>query len=186
MKTLRYLLGLGLLLSGISASAESISIDFAKCAGCKDGPKAQFGQYIGDWKIEAWNLKPDGSSWVPQPDARWKFVCVGDGIAVQDFWIKGGEVVGTNLRVYNAETESWEIDWISKNEGTLKRIRAQQQDDGRIVMRYVTPETGPLRRITFVPPDDTGWDWELEMSFDQGESWRQVARMRASPFAGEE
>lgn len=173
---------LSFLLSNLSVSAESISIDFDKCAGCNDGPKAQFGRYVGDWKIDDWTLEQDGSSWTAGEGARWKFVCVGDGIAIQDYWMKGGEVIGTNLRVYNAETESWDIDWISKKEGILKRIRAEQQEDGRIIMRYVTPETGPLRRITFFPPDNTGWDWQLEMSFDQGDSWRKVYRMRASPF----
>ena len=43
-----------------------------------------------------------------------------------------------------------------------------------------SPLPNPPRRITFYPPDETGWNWRLELSFD-GENWTEVYRMRATP-----
>jgi hypothetical protein len=39
-----------------------------------------------------------------------------------------------------------------------------------------------LRRITFFPPDENGWNWQLEYSGDAGETWRVVYRIRATPY----
>ena len=47
-----------------------------------------------------------GSGWGPGTGARWIFSCVGDGIAVQDFWMPNAGGFGTNLRTYNPDTES--------------------------------------------------------------------------------
>lgn len=32
--------------------------------------------------------------------------------------------------------------------------------------------------------DDNGWDWAMEMSFDAGETWTEVYRIKASPWDG--
>jgi len=46
----------------------------------------------------------------------------------------------------------------------------------------VAPLPSPLRRITFFPPDETGWNWKLEFSQDDGETWTEVYRIRATPY----
>ena len=144
---------------------------------------AQFGRYLGDWKIEDSRLSQDGSGWSAGTGARWIFSCLGNGTAIQDFWLPPDGKVGTNLRTYDAETGTWEIAWaITGMPAGFSHIRAEQDASGNIVMLYVTPLPTPLRRITFFVPDDAGWDWRLEFSSDAGQTWFEVYRIRATPF----
>lgn len=152
-------------------------------SACSDGPVAQFGRYIGDWKIEDEALAQDGSGWNEAPGARWIFTCVGDGTAVQDFWMPNNGGFGTNLRTYNPDTGSWEIVWAATSLAGLQHISATQQDDGRIIMDIVSPAPNPPRRIIFHPPDEDGWNWSQQWSMDGGETWFDVYRIRATPWS---
>ncbi len=155
--------------------------------GCMEGPVAQFGRYVGDWTIEDEGLQQDGVTWQSGNGARWNFTCVGDGIAVQDFWMPNGAAgapppgVGTNLRVYDPASEQWEITWTATAQPGYTHIRAKQNDAGDIVMHWVTPEQTPPRRIIFFTPTDEGWNWVMEMSFDAGETWTPVYKIKATP-----
>lgn len=148
---------------------------------CMDGPVAQFGRYIGEWQITDEQLQQDGSTWAPGNAERWDFYCVGNGVAVQDFWRPKGGNIGTNLRTFNPASEEWEIAWSATGSPGISLITAKLQDDGRIVMHYKSPVPTPLRRITFFPPDANGWRWTLELSNDEGESWFEVYRIQATP-----
>lgn len=170
-----------LFLPAVTGAAELAEILGNKRA-CQEGPIAQFGRYIGDWKIEDERLAPDGSGWGPGPGARWVFLCVGDGTAVQDFWMPNGAAVGTNLRTYNAETESWEIVWTVPSLNGFTHISATQNAEGDIVMDVVSPVQDPPRRITFLQPSENGWNWKMEWSFDSGASWTEVSRIKATPW----
>ena len=164
-----------------SAIADGIEVPFDNGAACMEGPTAQFGRYVGNWDIRDWQLDQDGQTWNEGQGARWNFACLGSGTAIQDFWLPPDGNVGTNLRTYNAETETWDIIWIINTLPGFSHITAKMNDDGDIVMEYVSPIPDPLRRITFFPPDDTGWNWKLEFSSDAGESWTEVYRIRATP-----
>ena len=152
---------------------------------CMDGPMAQFGRYVGDWKIEDEALAQDGSGWGPGKGARWVFECIGDGTAVQDFWMPNGGGYGTNLRTYNPETQAWEIVWAAQGLNGLMHIAAKQDDDGNIVMDILKPEQPQPRRIIFFVPDEGGWSWVQQWSFDGGENWTDVYRIRATPFGSD-
>lgn len=164
------------------ADADDISVANSDPGACMEGSIAQFGRYIGDWKIDDESFAKDGSGWSPGQGARWTFVCIGDGTGVQDYWMPNGGGFGTNLRIYNPETESWEIVWATPAQKGLMHISAKQSDSGAIVMDILSPVQDPPRRITFFPPDDTGWNWVMEMSFDGGETWTAVYRIRATPW----
>ena len=163
------------------ASAGALDVGVSPKTACMDGPTAQFGRYVGDWKITDSTLRQDGSAWQPGPGGRWVFRCVGDGTAVQDFWLPEGGGFGTNLRRYNAERERWEIVWAAGAVPGLTRIEAVRQDDDSILMTIVAPVSTPPRRIRFLPPDENGWNWVQQMSFDDGKSWIDVYRVRATP-----
>jgi len=165
----------------VSAQESHSSIPLGKAESCMQGPLAEFGQYIGDWDIHDSQLSKDGSEWTDGAGARWNFVCIGDGTAVQDFWIPNDGPVGTNLRTYNSETESWDIAWTIKGVPGLVHIGAKKDAQGNIVMQHISPIPTPLRRITFFPADADGWKWMLEMSTDDGESWFEVYRISATP-----
>lgn len=170
-----------LLLVDYAALAEVPAIPVDNAAACMEGPLAQFGRYIGNWDIEDSQLSKDGQTWTEGDGARWNFVCLGNGTAIQDFWMPHDGNVGTNLRTWNPETESWDIAWAINTQPGFAHIQAKQDDDGNIVMHYKSPLPDPLRRITFFPPEENGWDWKLEFSQDGGETWFEVYRIRATP-----
>lgn len=172
-------------LIGSTAEAEAPTAT-AEADACLEGPMAQFGRYVGDWKIADEQITSDGSGWEPQQGARWIFTCLKHGVAVQDYWHAEGGGFGTNLRTYNPDTETWEIVWAAGNLNGLMHISAVADDDGNVVMDILKPETPQPRRIIFFEPDEGGWDWVQQWSFDDGETWTDVYRIRATPWPGSE
>ena len=168
-----------LLIASSGLAAES-DLPFGNDDACVQGPLAQFGRYIGDWNIEDSQLSRDTGQWEPGAGARWIFTCLGNGTAIQDFWLPPNGDVGTNLRTYHAETGKWDIAWTADLSPGISRIQAEQNSDGNIVMSYVSPIPTPLRRITFFPPRDNSWDWQLEFSNDAGETWFPVYKIHAT------
>jgi hypothetical protein len=158
-----------------------LNLPFGDADACMNGPVEQFGRYIGDWTIEDQQLSKDGTEWLPGDGARWIFVCLGNGTAVQDFWLPPDGKVGTNLRTWNPGTESWDIAWTIDSLPGFAHIEAREDEGGNIVMHYKAPLPDPLRRITFYPPDEDGWNWSLEFMLD-GENWTEVYRIRATPY----
>lgn len=173
-------LSVPLLLCSGSVLADAPAIPFDDAEACMEGPLAQFGRYIGNWDIEDSQLGQDGKTWSDGAGARWNFACLGNGTAIQDFWMPPDGTVGTNLRTWNPKTESWDIAWAVTNLPGFAHIQAEQDDDGNIVMHYKSPLPDPLRRITFFPPDANGWNWKLEISRDGGDNWIEVYRIKAS------
>ncbi len=175
---------LGLFTTFVSAVAfaEPSALPFDKQDGCTEGPMAQFGRYIGDWRIEDSTLSQDTGEWQPGQGARWIFACLGDGAAIQDFWIPVGGPVGTNLRTYHTDTGSWDIAWAIKGTPGFAHITAKENTDGEIVMEYKSPLPNPPRKITFYPLVDDRWHWKLEFSFDGGENWTEVYRIKATRY----
>jgi hypothetical protein len=170
------------LLSASLAQAGDVPAIHSGKSACMEGPVAQFGRYIGDWKIEDQTLAKDGSGWEPGAGARWIFSCVGPGLAIQDYWMPNAGGFGTNLRTYNPDTGSWEIVWAAGRSNGLMHISAQQNDEGNIVMNILRPVQDPPRRIIFFAPSDAGWNWVQQWSFDAGETWTDVYRIKASPW----
>lgn len=176
-------------MKSIVTLALALTLPFATLAAgesetnaCMQGPMAQFGRYVGDWKITDQSLAQDGSGWQPGNGARWIFECIGDGVAVQDYWHPNNGGYGTNLRTYNPDTGKWEIVWAAGRQNGLMHISAELQEDGSVLMDVLKPEQPQPRRITFMPPDENGWDWVMEWSFDDGETWTAVYRIRATPW----
>ena len=165
-----------------TAYAEISPLPFNSKVGCTDGPLAQFGQYLGDWLIEDSRLSRETGEWESGDGARWIFTCLGDGTAIQDFWIPFNGPIGTNLRTYHSETESWDIAWAIKGSPGFAHISAKQNANGEIVMEYKTPLPDPPRRITFYPVNDDRWNWKLEFSFDGGNKWTEVYRIKATQY----
>lgn len=152
-------------------------------SACMEGPMAEFGRYIGNWNIADSSLNAETGNWDSGAGAQWNFVCLG-GMAVQDFWLPAGGNVGTNLRTWNTETNSWDVAWAVTGQSGFAHIGAKMDDSGNIVMQWKSPVPSPARRITFFPPDDDGWNWKLEISQDGGESWIEVYRIKATPSQG--
>jgi len=170
------------------STSDLATVAMEKTEGCLTGPVEQFGRYLGDWDIQDWALsQTDGKTWNEGKGARWNFTCLGNGIAVQDFWMPNGGGVGTNLRIYDPKEKRWEVAWTASNLPGLTHIRAKEAaakegKKGNIIMHYVSPQQTPPRRITFMPPTENGWDWKLEMELPSGDTkaWREVYRIKAT------
>ncbi len=162
-----------------SSLAASPAAPIRDASECMEGPMAQFGRYIGSWNIADSSLSTETGEWEDGEGAQWDFVCLG-GMSVQDFWLPAGGAVGTNLRTWNEEKGAWDIAWTVTGMSGFAHITAQQDDAGNIVMRYVSPRPEPDRRITFFPPDENGWNWKLEITQDDGASWIEVYRIKAT------
>ena len=165
---------------GSNAFADQPNIPVDNEDSCLEGPLAQFGRYIGNWTIEDSTLNQDGQTWTDGPGAQWNFACIGNGTAIQDFWLTPDGNVGTNLRTYNSETTSWDIAWAINTQPGFAHITAKRDEHNNLVMHYKNPLPDPLRRITFFPPDSDGWNWTLEFSTDGGDTWFEVYRIRAT------
>ena len=180
MQSIRIIVGAALLVCAASAAKAEGNVSGNNA--CMEGLMAQFGRYVGDWNIEDESLAQDGSGWGPGQGARWIFECIGDGTAVQDFWMPNNGGYGTNLRTYNPDTAKWEIVWTARALNGLTHISAEQDDAGNIVMDILKPVQDPPRRITFLPPHENGWDWVMEYSFEDGETWTAVYKIKATPW----
>jgi hypothetical protein len=181
MKMIVTTVATALLLSGVAEASDAPALHTDR-QDCLDGPIAQFGRYIGDWKITDEGLAKDGSGWNPGTGARWIFSCVGPGLAVQDYWIPNAGGFGTNLRTYNPDTGSWEIVWTASQLNGLSHISAKLNDEGNIIMSIDVPVQDPPKRIIFFAPDENGWNWVQQWSFDGGDNWTDVHRIRATPW----
>jgi len=177
-----YLTITGLFLVTATGAASEPTLANVDGSACMDGPIAQFGRYVGDWRIEDEQLARDGSGWGPGKGARWIFKCVGDGTAVQDYWLPNGGGFGTNFRTYNPDSGKWEIVWAATALNGLMHISAETNDAGNIVMDILSPEQDPPRRIIFYAPDADGWNWAQEWSLDGGATWFEVYRIRATSW----
>ena len=181
MKILATGVVLAVLLGSVAIASEP-RISSTDGAACMEGPMSQFGRYVGDWKIEDERRAQDGSGWGPGKGARWIFKCVADGAVVQDYWFPNGGGFGTNLRIYNPDSGSWEIVWTAKRQNGLMHISAKANGEGNVVMDILSPEQNPPRRIIFYTPHENSWHWAQERSFDGGETWVEVYRIKATPW----
>jgi len=156
-------------------------------SACLNGQVAQFGRYVGDWDIAQQTVSADGKTWTKGNGARWKFVCIGGGKAVQDYWIPNhpnGDAFlagfGSNFRVYDPQNDKWDTVWAGPGGPSFTHISGRQNAEGNIVMHWVSPVQDPRRRITFFAPTADGWNWLLEMSYDEGATWQSVYKIEAT------
>jgi hypothetical protein len=141
----------------------------------------QYGQFVGRWTCTPASLQPDGSWKASDARPTWTWHYVLSGQAIQDVWIPDpersppGAAMGTNLRVYDAEHDRWDMVWTTETMGAFQHFSAQMQD-GEIVMHGGIPEgqrKAHLARITFHNISDNHYDWKYEASEpDDGETWQ--------------
>ena len=159
-------------------------------AACLNGPMRQFGRYVGDWDI-AEQISADGINWTPGNGARWKFTCVGGGAAIQDYWVPKAsdgfaylKGFGSNFRIYDQENETWDVVWAGPGGPSFTHLTGKMNDQGDIVMYWLSPVQSPPRRITFYKPAADGWDWLLEVQGEDSASWQPIYKIRATRREG--
>jgi hypothetical protein len=147
----------------------------------------QLGQLAGIWEAEQVKRNRDGSWSEEKSKAEWRWYYILDGHAIQDDWIsieatndsaKIYRPVGTNIRIYNAEEKQWHMAWIDKTNRRLASFSAVYED-GKIIMSGQNAKGRQIRNTFFNITRDS-FDWKQEWTFDKGQSWVEVAKIRCT------
>ena len=146
--------------------------------------QAQFGRLIGRWTCTSAQRQKDGSFKDIAGEATWTWFYALDGRIVQDVWegpAPAGGGVGTNLRVWNDQTQKWDIAWATSSQGGIQRLTAEAQGDD-LVMTGDQPARAPFpahtARITFhtIEADSFLWKYEAAAPGQPG-PWAEFSRM---------
>ncbi len=154
-------------------------LSMAASPACTQDPRQAFDKLLGDWVIHDWARQPDGG-WSPQAGGEWQFQCLERGIAIQDYYRSNDALtVGTNLRVYDPESEHWQVVWTATDSPGFSHYTAvYAEDQQRIVMQSVTGSE-QMQRAIYKNIQADSWDWELQHSADGEQPWVPVYRIHA-------
>lgn len=153
-----------------------------------DAPEGlgQFGRLVGEWSCTGYQRGREGE-WAPNPwTNHWSWMWVLDGHAVQDVWegsaaSPAGPNIGTNLRIYDPETDLWRIVWTTTLTHDFDLFEAQAVDGdmvmtGRVTGRGARPDHHA--RIVFHDIGEDGFAWRYEASLTGADgSYAEQARM---------
>lgn len=141
-------------------------------------------QLIGQWDVQDWQLRKDGQ-WQPLNGAVWTFKAIQNGRAVQDEWYSfaadGKTPAGhvNALRIYNPSNKTWQAAWLSSRNGRLDNYLGLQTD-GEIIFTASAADNGRLTRQVFSNLNPQSFQWRIEWSKDQGQTWLPVYRVQAT------
>lgn len=117
-----------------------------------------FGQLIGSWKID---YVDHNSSDVIK--GEWHFQWVLEGMAIQDVIILPDYEYGTSLRIYNPDTQAWDVAY--GYTGKIIRLEARKQN-GMIVLTFINDER---RKWIFTKIEDDCFHWKNVTVIENGE-----------------
>ena len=129
-----------------------------------------FGQLIGSWKIDYTDYVDGCGSEVIK--GEWHFSWVLEGMAIQDVIILPDYEYGTSLRIYNPDTQAWDVAY--GYTGKIIRLEARKQDD-MIVLTYINDER---RKWIFTKIEENRFHWQNVTIKDNGE-WHINAEIYA-------
>jgi len=129
---------------------------------------ALYGQFVGDWTLEAAMYEADGS--VRHGTGEVHFAWVLEGRAVQDVWIVHGVFYGTTLRVYDPGLDAWRILWSDPMRQVFARQIGRPSPQG--ILQEGESEKGVRLRWTFTEITPRSFLWRGERVADGGEGWR--------------
>ena len=138
-----------------------------------------YGQFIGDWTMDATVYAEDGSH--HEASGTIHFGWVLQGRAVQDVWILPGLFHGTTLRVYDPGLDAWHILWSDP----LKQYYTRQlgRAVGPDIVQQGRNDAGEATRWRFVDITGGSFCWLGERSLDDGATWQLQLRMLARRVA---
>ncbi|PWU19814.1 MAG: hypothetical protein C5B50_05140 [Verrucomicrobia bacterium] len=141
---------------------------------------ALFGQFIGDWSIEAQWYGSDGVV-TRRAAGELHFGWILGGRAIQDVWIAykedSGEklAAGTTIRFYDPVLNGWRCIWISPTQNVVRTFLAIKVG-GEIVLEPAD-ETIHERWI-FSEITANSFRWRAQESTDERKTWQMTEEMR--------
>lgn len=142
---------------------------------------AQFGFLVGQWDAQVWRRSASGIWDQETRRAYWEGHYILDGYAIADYWYdhrlddRPDTHRGVNVRFFNTSTGVWDVTW-QHTEDPLLIIHGEQRD-GAMHLWTEQPD-GSLARIVFSNIQPDSWDWLMEVSDDEGETWTPALRIR--------
>lgn len=167
-------------------SAQAVDDDVLSREPAADAPKGvkDLQVLIGDWKCGSSNRQPDGTWEETSYIHVWKWYYTLRGKAIQDFWLPDEDspsVAGTNLRMFDKDSDSWFIAWSTVE--MKKFLHLSATFDGTELVLTGHRDASSDRpehdlRVTFhnISPDHFDWRHEV-MSADTNGEWREVGRL---------
>ena len=138
---------------------------------------------IGEWKYVTKQKLEDGT-YLDWPEADWKFWYILGTENVQDEFVQptpDGEVIlGTGLRVFSPKLDKWICRGIATGSDGWADYEATDHGD-HIIMRGKSLQIpNAYERVTFYEYRENTWRRDLDVSFDQGDTWfEKIATVKA-------
>jgi hypothetical protein len=139
-----------------------------------------FGQFVGDWEIDARYPKADGTEIKGKGEIHFQWIL--EGRAVQDVFMTRDErsreaiPAGTTLRYYDPKIDAWHCIWFSPKQNLVQSFVARKIDE-EIVLKGQTKEGYPERWI-FSEITPQSFRWRAIESRDNEMTWRLTEEMR--------
>ena len=126
-----------------------------------------FGKLIGSWQINYVESSPSRAI-----QGEWHFSWVLEGMAIQDVIILPDYEYGTSLRIFNPDTQAWDVAYGY----TGKIIRREARKQGQmIVLTYTNDDR---RKWVFTKIEDNQFHWQNVTVQDDGQ-WHINAEIYA-------
>lgn len=117
-----------------------------------------FGKLIGSWNIDYVDNRNSHTM-----KGEWHFSWVLEGMAIQDVIVLPGFEYGTSLRLYNPDTQAWDVVYCYT--GRVMRLEARKQNE-TIVLTHVE---NAKRKWVFSKIEDSHFHWQDVTVKDDGD-----------------
>jgi len=144
------------------------------------GKLALFGQFVGDWTIEAQWYELNGAV-ARRAKGELHFGWVLGGRAIQDVWIAYHEdsqtkvAAGTTIRFYDPLLNGWRCVWISPTQNVV-RVFLAIKVGGEIVLEPADETIHERWIFSEITPNS--FRWRALESIDERKTWRMTEEMR--------
>jgi hypothetical protein len=147
----------------------------------------QFDFLIGDWTVAATRYKEDGST-LFQYKATWSAKYLNEGrMVVDDFkaYAPTGQAVSSyvTLRTYSETNHRWEMVGLAALQPAVSAEWFGEWKDGEMLLRAAgkDPSGNVVRtQIRFFYIAKDSFEWESQVSRDDGQTWIKTAALLAS------
>lgn len=127
---------------------------------------AQFEFMLGANKCMDEMLQPDGSK--QSFPARWNARYFMNGYGIQDHYWTPTEFTTSNLRIFDANTNTWKVTFFSMPGYGSGVWEGKKEGDDLVMRQITTSDEGKQResRLTFYQITDQGFEWKAETWLD--------------------
>ena len=147
----------------------------------------QFHFLIGDWIVTATRYKEDGSP-LFQYKATWNAKYLNEGrMVIDDFkaYAPTGQAVSSyvTLRTYSETNHRWEMAGLAALQPAVNAEWIGHWKDGEMLMSAIgrDPAGNVLKtQIRFFHITKDGFEWESQVTRDDGKTWSKTASLLAS------